>query len=231
MLAQEHHLVVSRTARYFQLGELSEHTQQVWVVCHGYGQLAEYFIRHFAALVAADPALVVVAPEGLSRFYLENNTNGRGRIGATWMTREDRLSEIKDYINYLNLLADRLLAVTPPNVRITVLGFSQGAATVSRWLTRARFKPARLVLWAGVFPPDMELPVATELLHGLPVTLVAGIEDPFVAPEKLAAQQQFLATLGVEPEVWSFPGKHTLHAETLQQIYNNGTRAASLTRN
>lgn len=229
MLAQEHHVVVSRTARYFQLGELSTHTRRVWVVCHGYGQLAEYFIRHFAVLVAADPTLVVLAPEGLSRFYLENNTNGRGRIGATWMTREDRLTEIEDYTNYLNQLADCILAATSPIVAITVLGFSQGAATVSRWLTRARFKPRRLVLWAGVFPPDMELPVATQLLQNLPVTLVAGTEDPFVTPEKLTAQQRFLAHLGVEPEVVSFPGKHTLHAETLQQIYNNDMRAASLT--
>jgi predicted esterase len=229
MLAQEHHLVVSRTARYFQLGELSEQTQQVWVVCHGYGQLAEYFIRHFAALVAANPALVVVAPEGLSRFYLENNTNGRGRIGATWMTREDRLSEIEDYVNYLNQLTDTLLSAVPTTVRITVLGFSQGAATASRWLTRARFKPARLVLWAGVFPPDMDLPVAAALLRNLPITLVAGTEDPFVTPEKLASQQQFLQNLGVEPEVWTFAGKHTLHAETLRHISNNDTPAADLT--
>lgn len=225
MLAQEHHLVVSRTARYFQLGELSEQTRQVWVVCHGYGQLAEYFIRHFAALVAADPALVVVAPEGLSRFYLENNTNGRGRIGATWMTREDRLAEIDDYVHYLNKLTDRILAAASVNVRVTVLGFSQGAATVSRWLTRARFKPVRLVLWAGVFPPDMELPVATQLLRGLPVTLVAGTEDPFVAPDKLATQQQFLKNLGVESEVLRFEGKHTLHAETLRHIHSRNSFA------
>ena len=229
MTAQEHHLVVSRTARYFQLGELSGLTRQVWVVCHGYGQLAEYFIRHFATLVAADPALVVVAPEGLSRFYLENNTNGRGRIGATWMTREDRLSEIEDYVSYLNQLTDMLLAAVPTTVGVTVLGFSQGAATASRWLTRARFKPARLVLWAGVFPPDMDLPVAAALLRNLPVTLVAGTEDPFVTPEKLAAQQQFLGNLGVEPEVWTFSGQHTLHAETLRQIYTNDTLTGSLT--
>ncbi|WP_022822920.1 alpha/beta hydrolase [Hymenobacter norwichensis] len=228
MLAHEHHLVVSRTARYFQLGELSKHTQQVWVVCHGYGQLAEYFIRHFAALVAPDPTLVVVAPEGLSRFYLENNTNGRGRIGATWMTREDRHAEIEDYTNYLNQLASHIFATTTTNVGVTVLGFSQGAATVSRWLTRAQFKPRRLVLWAGVFPPDMELPVAAHLLQNLPVTLVAGTEDPFVGPEKLAAQQEYLTSLGVGLDVLRFNGKHALHADTLRQIYTNDTRTDSL---
>jgi predicted esterase len=125
----------------------------VWFVCHGYGQLAAYFVRHFRVLTDADPTTVIIAPEGLSRFYL-NGTGGR--VGATWMTKEDRLAEIDDYVAYLNQLADQVLAAAPADVRITVLGFSQGAATVSRWLARARFRPARLVLWAGSFPPDME---------------------------------------------------------------------------
>ena len=169
--AQENHLIISRSARYYQLGELSAATRRVWFVAHGYGQLAAYFIRHFAFLTQADPTLVVVAPEGLSKFYL-NGTSGR--VGATWMTREDRLTEIDDYVGYLNQLAANVLASCSREVEITVLGFSQGAATVSRWLSRAPFWPARLVLWAGAFPPDMEVEVATHLLHQFPVTLVCG---------------------------------------------------------
>ena len=67
----EHHLTVARTARYQQLGELSAATRRVWFVSHGYGQLAAYFMRHFAFLAEADPSTVVIAPEGLSRFYLK----------------------------------------------------------------------------------------------------------------------------------------------------------------
>ena len=150
--AQEHHLPVTRTARYYQLGTPGPATRRVWFVCHGYGQLAEYFVRHFAVLLEHDPMLVVVAPEGLSRFYLQGVG---GRVGASWMTRADRLAEIDDYVAYLNQLADSLLATCPPDVAVTVLGFSQGAATVSRWLLQAHFRPARLVLWAGAFPPDL----------------------------------------------------------------------------
>jgi len=77
----EHHFTVARTARYEQLGEPSAATRQLWLVAHGYGQLAEYFIRHFKAVYAADPAgTVVVAPEALSRFYLAGNG---GRVGAS----------------------------------------------------------------------------------------------------------------------------------------------------
>ena len=36
-----------------------------------------------------------MAPEGLSRFYLEGFS---GKVGATWMTREDRLNDIDNYL-------------------------------------------------------------------------------------------------------------------------------------
>ena len=215
MSTQERHLPVTRTARYFQLNEVAAHTRQVWFVCHGYGQLAEYFIRHFAPLTAADPTLTVIAPEGLSRFYLQGTG---GRVGATWMTREDRLTEIEDYVGYLNHLATAVLTAAPATVRVTVLGFSQGAATVSRWLARATFRPARLILWAGAFPPDMKFAVAKQLVRGLPVTLVYGDEDEYVKTADVEKQRDLLRQLGVEPEIIGFPGKHVLHAEVLRQL-------------
>ena len=210
----EHHLAVARQARYYQLGELSAATRRVWFVLHGYGQLAGYFLRHFLPLTQADPALVVVAPEGLARFYLSGNG---GRVGASWMTREDRLSEIEDYVAYLNALAAPVLAAAPA-AQVTVLGFSQGAATASRWLSRARFRPARLVLWAGAFPDDMEFTVATGLLRGLPVTLVVGEQDEFIDAGQVRAQAEFLRGLGVEPELMQFAGRHTLDADVLREL-------------
>lgn len=215
-MAQEHHLPVTRTARYFQLGELTAATRHVWFVCHGYGQLAAYFIRHFAALSAADPTLVVVAPEGLSRFYLQGTG---GRVGATWMTREDRLTEIEDYVAYLNQLAGAVLGQLSANVRITVLGFSQGGATVSRWLARATFRPNRLVLWAGAFPPDMDVPAAASLLRRLAVTLVYGDQDEYLTTADVEKQRDFLRQLGVEPTIIRFAGPHTLDADVLRQLH------------
>ncbi|MBK9635339.1 MAG: hypothetical protein IPO64_12805 [Bacteroidetes bacterium] len=40
----------------------------------------------------------VIAPEALSKGYIDGLT---GRVGASWMTKEDRTNEIQDYINYL----------------------------------------------------------------------------------------------------------------------------------
>ena len=211
----EHHLTVQRTARYHQLCTPSAATRRVWFVCHGYGQLAGFFVRHFAALAAADPTLVVVAPEGLSRFYLQGND---GRVGASWMTRDSRLHEIDDYVGFLNQLADRVLSQCTADVRVTVLGFSQGTATAGRWLARAAFRPARLVLWAGAFPPDVDPDAAGRLLGGLTVTLVAGDRDEYMTPDLVKEQQAHLKRLGAAQALLTFGGGHELNQEVIAQL-------------
>ena len=220
----EHHLAVTRTARYYQLGELSASTQHVWFVCHGYGQLAAYFSRHFAFLAEANSNTVVVAPEGLSRFYL-NGTGGR--VGASWMTSDDRLHEIDDHLGFLDQLADHVLAQCPAGVRLTVLGFSQGTATVSRWLAQARFRPAHLILWAGGFPADMAPDVAQQLLHQLRLTVVVGTEDEYISPSQAAQLQQQLQQLGAAPTLLAFTGKHELNRAVLEKLAQWSIQTAS----
>jgi len=213
----EQHLTVARTARYYQLGELSAATHHLWVVCHGYGQLASYFSRHFAFLPEENPDTVVVAPEGLSRFYL-NGTSGR--VGASWMTRDDRLSEINDHIGFLNQLLGALLPRCAADVQVSVLGFSQGTATVSRWLALSpRTWPLhQLVLWAGNFPEDIPIPAAQVLLQNLPVSLVCGRQDEYISPEKLQAQAETLRQFGATLQVVEFDGGHSLNAAVLRQL-------------
>jgi len=215
----EHHLPVARTARYQQLGEFSLATRQLWLVLHGYGQLAEYFIRHFAALHAADPAgTVIVAPEALSRFYLHGTT---GRVGASWMTRADRLADIEDQANYLSLLLASLLAQCPSNTQVTVLGFSQGTATASRWLTHCagHWRPQHLILWAGDFPADIEASRAKQAVQGLAVSVVCGDQDAYVSPAQLHEQATVLRRHGAQVATHSFAGGHALHPELLHQLH------------
>jgi predicted esterase len=211
----EHHLAVTRSARYYQVGALSAQTKQVWFVCHGYGQLAAYFSRHFAFLNEADPHTVVIAPEGLSRFYLSGSS---GRVGASWMTRDDRLSEIDDHVNFLNQLAEKVLDECLPDVQVTVLGFSQGTATVCRWLAQAYFRPVHLILWAGGFPDDLAPAAAQNLLHNLPLTIVIGTDDEYVTLAQATQQHKQLLQLGAQAELVSFAGKHELNRAVLETL-------------
>jgi predicted esterase len=214
----ERHLTVPRTARYFVLGERAPAPPEVWIICHGYAQLAAPFLKRFELL--DDGHRLVVAPEALSRFYLDGVRHGPGgKVGASWMTREDRLSEIDDYLGYL----DRLLDAVAPRpeagaVRVTALGFSQGTATASRWAVRGPARVDRLVLWAGLLPPEVDPVTDRARLNALDLVLVAGDRDEFVTRGRLAEQQAALDQAGVRHRVITFDGGHEIDGEALTRL-------------
>src|SRR5688500_17677253 len=147
----EHSISFSYQGRYYSLGDTAN-PKQIWFVLHGYGQLASFFIRKFSVLGEHD--IRVIAPEGLSRFYRHDTEDrmrtGDMRVGASWMTRENRLTDICNYIEFLNAVYQK--EAPQKNVPVTVLGFSQGAATATRWVLDGTIPFNRLILWAGILP-------------------------------------------------------------------------------
>jgi len=219
-MRHEHHLTVPRTARYYTLGEPAPHHRELVYVCHGYAQLAGYFIKRFECI--ANRERLIVAPEALSRFYLDpggGRGTGAGRIGATWMTREDRMSEIADQRTYLDLLHEEMLRrVGHARVSVTVLGFSQGTATAARWLQEGKVRAARLILWGGTLPPEIELPRDAAAFGGQRVTIIAGTEDTFMPAPRVEAEAERLKSGGIAHDVVTFEGGHALDDVTLRRI-------------
>ena len=212
----QHTITVSKTGRYYTSGNIDANTETIWLVCHGYGQLAEYFIKHFQ--LVEDDKTFVVAPEGLSKFYLDGVT---GRMGAAWMTKEDREHEVADYLNFLNLLFDKLFSGVDFNkVKLNVLGFSQGTATICRWLAQSNVKVNRLILWAGTFPVDVDLAIHGNRFSSIPVTLVYGHQDEYLEYLKPEDYKKFLDTAGFKYNIVTFDGKHEMNAEVLRDIAN-----------
>lgn len=206
-----HHIQTTRTARLYTAGNLNNETRHVWLVLHGYGQLAEYFIRHFSKVQLSHHFFI--APEALSRFYLNQTT---GRIGATWMTKEDRENEIRDYIEYLdNVLASFTF---PLHIQLHVLGFSQGAATACRWLFGTAYKPATLICWAGFFPPDMQWESPKYLDEKMKTYLVYGNQDEYINDSWRKEMEKVLSPLKKKPNIITFEGKHEIVDATLQQL-------------
>lgn len=211
---QTHSIQVKRTARYATLGQVSETTTDVWFVVHGYGQLAPFFIKKFNAIL--DENTFIVAPEALSRFYVESFN---GRVGATWMTREEKHAEIKDYINYLNLVYDQTLkGIDTQKVRIHVLGFSQGTTTVCRWLMNGHAKFDRLILWAGYFGNGIEDVLSAELVADKDVRFIYGNEDEFLSKLDVVAYEQNLCKGIPNIQISSFEGGHNIPIEELKAI-------------
>ena len=212
--AEQHHLTVERTARFWTLGD-ARSAEEVWVVLHGYKQLARRFIRRFKPL--DDGRRFIVAPEALSRFYVSPSEGRHGVasvVGATWMTREDRQAEIRDYVDYLDRLATRLDAMTG-DVPLTVVGFSQGVATATRWCVHGATLPARLILWGDFSPPDLDLALAARRLSAVDVVMVRGTEDAALSPRLAQEETERLESSGIDYRTIRYPGGHDIDADTL----------------
>lgn len=218
---EQRHIRVSRSARYAVLGSLDGPLSEVWIVCHGQGQLAARFLSRFLPLQRDDR--LFIAPEALSRYYLTPPKAGphapNAPVGATWMTSEDRENEIEDYVGYLDSLHDELFSIVPrQKVRLCVLGFSQGTATVVRWVTRGHVQPDRVVLWAGMLPPELTAESAAALARRAPVTVAFGRQDEFATPELVAAQEARLNELGIRYDMTRFDGGHEILPDALRGV-------------
>ena len=207
------------------MGSFDSPLSEVWIVCHGQGQLAARFLSRFLPLERDDR--LFIAPEALSRYYVTPPKGGpnpvNAPIGASWMTREDREREIEDYVRYLDCLHEEIFSkVGREKVRLWVLGFSQGTATAARWVVRGNVDPDRVVLWSGVLPPELNAGSAAPLAHRSPLTVVFGRKDEFASPELIAAQEARLNELRIPHETLRFDGGHEIVPDTLRSLAETG---------
>lgn len=210
---RQKNIVVPKTARYFVLGELSEKTEEIWIVCHGYAQLANYFIRNFEIL--NDGKRVIIAPEGLHRFYWQGFS---GRVVASWMTREDRLEDIADYCNFLETVYVEVLASSSKKIKINVLGFSQGSATVLRWLSIKRPVINNLILWGGTFPADINFDMDRSYFKTFKTYFVMGNSDEYISNAEVEEQERILAHNNIDFRSIRFEGKHEIPSLVLEKL-------------
>lgn len=205
---------VPRTGRYYRLNSVQSLTKNVWIVFHGYGQLAKYFIKHFEELDENENCIIAV--EGLSRFYVDGLS---GRVGASWMTKDDREQEIIDQSIYINtVLKDAGVDPNSSDYNLIVMGFSQGTATAIRWMVNNRVRPKHLVMWAGSFPHDVDASQKPEIFQGLSLHYAYGNEDQFLKDVDMNEKLAEMKKTGMEINSWTFDGKHVMDKPTLAKI-------------
>jgi len=204
------HFPISIAARYAQLGSL-ENPKENWYVLHGYKQLAPHFINKFKSIQTEYRS--IIAPEGLNRFYLEGYS---GRVGASWMTKEDRSVDIVNYCAMLDQLNEHLNY--SPEVKQVLLGFSQGAATAVRWFCLGKSKFDALVLWAGSFPKDMDIGLLKSSLQSVPLVLVVGKQDEFIKSEHINNVKNLLDGAEISYALIEFEGNHNIDELALDRV-------------
>lgn len=159
MKINEEHLVVPKTARYYTNSPAKKITSVNFVI-HGYATLAKNFIEEFYFL--DNENTLIVAPEGLSKFY------SRDRPAASWMTKEDRLNEIKDYVYLLDeVYNDAVKRYDINSSKVNIVGFSQGVHTAVRWFIGSKYNFFnKLILCSSDFPADADFNLLRDKLSG-----------------------------------------------------------------
>lgn len=199
---------VTISARYFTIG--ADQPKRIILACHGYGQLAQYFIKKFESLLDEDT--MVIAPEGLSKFYLEGFS---GRVGASWMTKEDRESDIESHTNFLQTIYEQY-AQQFPKANWVIFGFSQGAPTVCRWLHKYKPKTCQIILWAGIIPPELnnDFKPESKYFDHQDITICYGNQDNLITEEhhkKIKELQKEVPQINIV----AYEGAHEIIPETL----------------
>lgn len=210
---EEQHIQYQHTAPYYKLNSFTEKTKRVWVIFHGYGQLAKFFIRKFEHLDKDENYFIV--PQGLHKYYLEGF---HGRVGASWMTKEDRLNDISNQYAYIDgVLANE--GVLYDQIELIYFGFSQGVATMGRYAAHAKIRFDQMIIWAGTFPPELQFSDFDFLTGKEKVKYFTGRNDPFLK-EGMDKQQQVrvMEAMDIDPEIIWFEGSHEVLPELISTI-------------
>jgi predicted esterase len=210
---KEHQRHIQKSVRLFTIGKPSPNVKHLWVCLHGYGQLADWFGKRFERWASKERLFLF--PEGPHRFYLHGTA---GRVGASWMTKEDRLNDIEDQFNYLEELTVAQLHNLPKAINIHVLGFSQGVATALRWLDRSTLPISSLICWAGTFPPDIDYKLNASKFQNINLHACFGDTDEFISTEKAKELVSQLQSQEININAHYYEGGHRLKLNLLDEL-------------
>ena len=202
----------TKSARYFQIGEINNNTKSIWIVLHGYGMLPEYFIKKFECI--SNKETVIIAPEALNKFYLKDNYS---RVGSSWMTKVERDDDIQDNINFLNSIYNSL-KLEGLNFKLNILGFSQGGPAATRWVINNSIKLNLLILWGCDLPNDCLTENDKSRWGDFRLIFVIGKNDEYIDEEKISNERKKLENYQLDYDFYSFNGGHNIEESVLKKL-------------
>lgn len=165
---------------------------------HGYAQDAAEALDEIRQVPGVG-AWRIAAVQGLHRFYTRKDQ----RVVASWMTRQNRDEAIVDNVAYVHRVVEEL---DPGQRPIVFAGFSQGASMAYRAAMVGRRPAAGIIALAGDVAPELKLGAVAQ---PWPRVLIGqGTREMWYTPEKLAADEEFLRSVGASVEVCRFDGGH-----------------------
>ena len=202
------------SSSYISLNKLSSKTESIWFVFHGYGQLSKYFVRRFDVLDKEKN--YIIAPQGLSKFYLDKDYEN---VGASWLTKEDNKIDLQNQQNYLTELFNELrLKIDFTKIKVNFFGFSQGVSVFTRFLINYNLRVDNLILWAG-WLPDEFFKINKSIIENSNIYFVIGDEDQYYDNPILKKYiEKFKVILDKKVDFNVFKGGHVVDRKILKKI-------------
>ncbi|MGB5554527.1 MAG: esterase [Flavobacteriaceae bacterium] len=209
----EKQVTYQTTNTYETLNELTEKTENIWMVLHGIGFLSRFFLKYFDALDSDKN--YIIAPQAPSKYYLKNEYR---HVGASWLTKENTQMEVTNLIAYLN----EVLAAEPilENCKLIVFGFSQGVSIATRWLAKTKLEIDHLILYAGGLPDELtanDFDYLAEL--NTKITVLVGNKDEYLNHARMKSENEKIEKLfkGKARQI-IFEGGHEIKKDLLPKI-------------
>ena len=210
----KHSISFEFSSSYITCNKLTDNTENIWIVFHGYGQLSKYFIRRFDVLDGDKN--YIIAPQGLSKFYVDEDYKN---VGASWLTKEDRGSDLLNQQKYLIKLMDELkLKIDFSKIKINFFGFSQGVSALTRLLINYNMKVNNIIIWAG-WVPDEFFNINKDVLKDTNLFFVVGNKDKYYNnPIIKGYLKKIKNILNKEIDYFVFNGGHIVDRKVLKKI-------------
>lgn len=206
---------IKRHAQYLKLGTLSKKTKYIWFCLHGYGQTADYMAKKFEFL--NNDEHLVICPEGLNKFYWHDNN----KPVACWMTKRHRYEEIEDFTGFLEALYSRYCKHVHQDTKIVFFAFSQGCATIWRWLYANQPRFNLLVNWAGWIPEDIDYLHLKDYLTDKKLFMRYGNNDKYMDDKMISMLKDVIEKSNLSIEMDQFEGKHNIPTEEIQSFVSH----------
>jgi len=203
------------TNSYSTMNNLSRKTDTIWIVCHGFGQLSKHFIRRFDILNRDKN--FIIAPEGISKFYLHNTYDS---VGSSWITKENKEVEIKNQKKYFDsLFHSTLSGIDFSKIKINLLGFSQGVDVILRLIYYKKIQFNKLILWAGGFPNELDRSSYSFVNNKIQIFIVIGNKDKFYNKRNIKKYYEKINKIfKVKSNQIIFEGNHEVKREIIKFI-------------
>lgn len=197
---------------YNTLNELTDKTQNIWIVFHGMGYLSRYFIRYFNVLDSETN--YIIAPQAPSKYYQDSTFK---HVGASWLTRENTALETENVLAYVQTVWKQEIK-NPSNYNVFILGYSQGVSIATRWIAKHKIDCQQLILHSGGIPEELKREDFEHLSKDCKILYLYGDKDPYITEARKTEEQIKGNKLFHEIKIEVFDGKHEVYSAIFPKL-------------